>query len=285
MPSCLALLAPIAKPSAVVFDARTEEGRHLVGAGGILWESWGRPPGFPIWVTVLPEHRRRGIGRLLLRQLVEIASGETDSLWAAAPLLQSCGSTAFAMQTGFETAYRHIFFKADLAPFGAKMRAIVRQLEKRGSIPAGLTITPLAQNNCEDVVVLVMKELENAPIDLPSAIRSATAGHLDARVNPNLSLVANLNGQIIGVLLVRNLQNAHSVQIVANVVKTGFKRTWLQPMLLEATTLNCLTAGFQHFEFDCGEDVRDTIGLAKRGNADLVRITCLVRQAIAAPVV
>ena len=99
LPACLALLEPIAHPEAVPWDARGADGA-LAGAAGVLWRSKGRPPGFPLWVHVLPDRRRRGVGRALLAAAAEAARGEAPALLAAAMLDLAGEGAAFAAACG-----------------------------------------------------------------------------------------------------------------------------------------------------------------------------------------
>ncbi len=52
-------------------------------------------------------------------------------------------------------------------------------------------------------------------------------------------------------------------------------------MLLESTTRAGVEDGCPQFQFDCADTHRDTIGLAQRSDAELVRSESLFRYALA----
>ncbi len=165
LPASLALIAPINHPETVVVTARDPDGL-LAGAGGILWQSWGRPPGFPAWVHVLPDFRRRGVGRAIVHDLIKRAVGEADGLWTAKSLVEDEPAYHFASSTGFRQRGKQLVFKADSLRFLTETSGIVERLRNRGRIPAAASTQPLTAELIPLVARLLLTELETIAPDI-----------------------------------------------------------------------------------------------------------------------
>lgn len=280
LPACLALLPPVNHPEVVVFAARDPDGT-LAGAGGILWQSWGEPPGFPVWIQVLPDRRRRGVGRALARALVNRARGEAQQLWAARPLEEAAPSAVFARACGFEPAGRQLIYDADGATFLAHVAAIVERLRARGRIPAGVEMVDLAPELVGPVAELVHRELNSAPAGLAAMLAQALEQDpATAPVDRLRSKVLLVDGRVGGALLSRRRSDGRDTRIVCNVVAPEWRRGWANVMLLESTTRAGVETGGVRFGFDCADTMRDTIGLAERGGADLIGTEVTFRYAV-----
>src|SRR5687768_9215723 len=75
--------AAIAPDRVIVCASAADE--RLIGAAAIAWNLWGTPPGFPLWVHVLEEFRRRGCGRELVAAAARAARSDTAQFhaWSA----------------------------------------------------------------------------------------------------------------------------------------------------------------------------------------------------------
>src|SRR5688572_7624634 len=116
MPACFAMLPMLAVPDVELFVARDPEGK-LLGAAGVSWRGWRNPAGFPTMVHVLPDSRRRGIGRALMETVRARVADEADRLWVAQSLEEGSEGADFALACGFEAGARQLHFEADAPKF------------------------------------------------------------------------------------------------------------------------------------------------------------------------
>src|SRR5271165_3946478 len=77
--ACLALVPQVWNTPTELLIARRDGA--FAGAAAVFWQSWAKPAGFPVQVHVLPDQRRKGVGRRLLETAVDMAAEETDGLW------------------------------------------------------------------------------------------------------------------------------------------------------------------------------------------------------------
>lgn len=280
LPACLALLPPITHPDCIVFAARLPDGT-LAGAAGLLWQSWGRPPGFPAWVHVLPDCRRRGIGAALARALVRRAEGESDALWAARPLAQGETRALFAAALGFTTAGRQFYFEADARRCLEEAQRLVRLLDARRRVPEGVRLAPLDQQRIPEVTAMLRSELPSTPPDIGRRMaESLDVAPADAPVDIASSRVLLVDGEIAGALVSRRLPEG-AASILCNVVAPRFRGGWANVVLLESVNRAIVEGGCGRVYFDCEENNRDTLGIAKRAGARLLRTDALYRYALA----
>jgi GNAT superfamily N-acetyltransferase len=281
LPACLALLGPVVHPDTLILAARTSDGA-LAGAAGLLWQSWGRPPGFPAWIHVLPDCRRQGIGRGLAQAVIRVAVGETDGLWAARPLVEGEPQMAFAASVGFEPAGRQLHFEADAHCFLDQVDRIVDLLAARSRIPAGAKLAPLDRDLADSVALLVRSELASSPPEIARMIAaSLDSDPATSPVDVARSLVLLVDGRLGGALLSRRQADGVNSRIVCNVVAPELRRGWANAFMLAGTTRNGIADGAQRFQFDCEETNLDTIGLARRCDARRLRTDVLFRYAVA----
>lgn len=282
LPACFALLPMLAAPEANVFAARGADGT-LLGAGGLLWRNWGTPPGMPTWIHVLPDSRRRGLGRRLLAILASHARAEADFLWAALPIDEESEPAAFARACGASCRKRQLYFQSDADAFVGQLDTYVARLAATDRIPDGVIVRPLAEADVEQVKWLIAEVMESPP---PQIGLMLARGMVDlpesAPVDRERSCVMTIGGELVGALLSRRIPGENASHVVCNVIDPRWRRGWANPVLLHRFTRTSIDQGCTRIGFDCAEDVRDTIGLARRSGADHVRSSGMFAYATAA---
>lgn len=283
LPACFALLPALAGVEAVMLTARDAEGT-LLGAAGVLWRGWNVPAGMPAWVEVLPDSRRRGVGRALLAGLARLAAAESDWLWAILPVDEASDAAAFARACGAQARKRHFFFEARGSAFTDDMGSVVARLRRAGRIPADLTMTVLSEANIEQVKWLIAERMEAPPPRMDQLLARGLAEPPEtAPVDRERSCVlVTGDGSVAGALLVRRVPGEDASEVVCNVVDPRWRNGWANPMLLHAFTARSLAHGIDRMRFSCDEDVRDTIRLARRSGADQLRTESRFAYATAA---
>lgn len=255
-----------------MLTARDGDGT-LLGAGGMLWRGWNEPVGMPAWIEILPDSRRRGAGRALLAAMARLAHTESDLLWALSPVDETGDAAAFARACGAEAAKRHLYFEASGADFTRDMGEVVARLRRAGRIPADLTIAALSEDNVEQVKWLVAEQMAAPPPRMAQMLARALVEPPEtAPVDRERSRVLMTgDGAVAGALLVRRVPGENVSEVVCNVVDPRWRNGWANPMLLHGFTAISLAQGCDRMRFDCDEDVRDTIRLARRSGADRLR--------------
>ncbi|MCP9221519.1 hypothetical protein MKP08_01990 [Erythrobacter sp. LQ02-29] len=268
MPEILPLLAPLAGTQIVAFVARDGNGAVL-GAGGIGWQSWGDPPGFPAWIHVMPDHRRAGVGRALARALIERTQGEAPALWAIRPLVEGEPAPAFAKAMGMEPRYRQLRFRGDAQRLYAHLVSILDRLRRHDRIPDGATCVRLDGNNAAAVAALVRREVRGASPAIGGWIAQALKDPTRrSAIDLDRSRVLEINGVVAGAVLTRRLADGDNSEIICTVVSPEVRGGWANVLVLTETTRTGAESTCDWYLFDCAHDNRDTLGLARRTGAE-----------------
>lgn len=278
--ACFALLPSLASPDTLVFTARDSAG-VLLGAAGLMWRSWGRNPGLPCAITVLPDRRRGGVGTQLFQAIASVARHNQFDLIGAEPTDEDGAAAAFARKCGAVPDSRQLFYEGDARNFLGGIQSLVSQLDARGRIPPEARVIPLHAAQMDEVKWLVAQEMAAAPPMVEDMLmRSANGPPETAPIDLARSCVLMAGGQVAGALLARR-QAGGGAMIVCNVVAPQWRRRWANAILLQRFTRGAIDAGCFQIAFDCGDDVRDTIGLARRSNAKQIAVRTRFRYAAA----
>lgn len=115
--------------------------RYVVVAGGEVLgiarlRDDGQGGGFRLMLQVRPDHRDRGVGRLLMDRMLAVADGGP----VVAVVNGDDHSTAVAKHWGFDLEREHAIFSVSPG-----------RVEEAGTAPAGLDVVPLSEVSCEAV--------------------------------------------------------------------------------------------------------------------------------------
>lgn len=280
LPACFALLPGLAFPDAVVFTARDDKGQ-LLGAGGVLWRGWGQPAGMPCWITVLPDSRRMGVGRRLLSAIAREAATEGADLIAVDMVEQGSDGALFASACGAVTEGRQFYFAGDPRALHVIVSPLVEMLRRRGRVPASARVVPLADAPLDEVKWLISTEFRTAPVRVQAMLGEAHAsGRSPTLFDRETSFVLMVGDQVAGALLSVWQAGRNAATVLCNLVGPTWRGGgWANAMLLDAYTHGIAEAGCYRVAFDCADDVRDTIGLARRGKADQLGVKLRLRYA------
>lgn len=282
LPACFALLPQLASPDAIVFAARAMDG-SLLGAAGALWRPWQTPAGLPTWIEVLPEHRRGGVGRALLDALVTVAAQESDRLWSVRPIDEASDAARFAIACGATADKRQLYFETTNVDFLTQMTRIVDRLTARGKVSDDFVVEALAERHLEQVKWLIFDGLTTPPPQLEAMLaRAMTEPPETAPIDRERSFVLIADGVVAGALLSQRVTQRTAANIVCNVVDPRWRRGAANALLLRRFSEETVAHGHTRIRFDCDEHVRDTIGLARRSEADHLRTESYFAYAIAA---
>jgi GNAT superfamily N-acetyltransferase len=265
--ACLALLPEARDRSTDLLIARL--GGAFAGAAALSWGNWTLPAGFPLTLHVVPDVRRRGVGRALLAAAADLAVPETDGLWTFQPLPESGEAAAFLRACGFSPRRRQHVFEGHVEALLANITPLLTRLMRRAGPAAEARIAPLAEASVDDVGWLVSGALEGAaPFAISAWMRHQIAlgeGSLDR------SQVALIEGKAAGVILWRLDKGVAAVD--ARVVAAPWRGGPINLRLLEAGLLRCRAEGIETLRFQCDDTIKDTISLARRAQAKEISTT------------
>lgn len=248
----------------------------LLGVGGLAWQLQGTPRGFPVHIEVVPSARRQKIGRALLTAAASACRDETDRLHGWEAMEQESDAWRFALASGFEARRRFLHFEADASAFHATVAALHDWMAAHWQIPASVTTCALEDVPAEPVARLVSDTFGSPYQGCLANVNGSGAGAYDRRH----SIVLLQEGVVRGALLGR--QGSDVPEVDVHVVAPELRGGWANIVMLEHVSRIARTLGAEQFRFRCDERVRDSVNLAKRLRAKLLRVTVEVTAAISA---
>jgi GNAT superfamily N-acetyltransferase len=259
--ACLALLPEARQLPAELLIARRDGA--LAGAAAVVWRSWAKPGGFPTLVHVLPQVRRRGVGRALMTAAQALTRSEAEGLWSLESVELDGPAAGFLTACGFEPARRQAFFQARTAAMRERLGPLLERLRSRGRIPADARVVPLREAPLEEVGWLVSKEFGGGPF---SALNRLAARNRNTGISTeDKSQVLLHDGRVGAVVLARM---DYGVGVVdARVVAPGLRGDWASALVLEQVLTRAEAESVAEFRFHCDETVLDTLHVARRAGA------------------
>ena len=256
--ACLALLPEARDLPVEMLVAR--RGAEMVGAAALYWRNWAAPVGFPTLIRVVEGERRRGVGTRLLRAAADLAAEETDGLWTFSSLAEVGEAAGFLRASGYRIVRRHHRFEAAVDDLLADIGPKADRLRRRGRVPDGLVVAPLAEAPLTEIAWMVSNDLggdvECARQDLARRVAATSPADGDQ------SLAVLRNGQVLAVVLWR-IDNGVGL-VDARVVHPKYRGGWSNPVLMEAGLTAARDLGVSNFRFECDDTARDTLNLARR---------------------
>ncbi len=222
--------------------------------------------GFPAWVHVVPEFRRQGIGRALLAALADHCRGRTPMLRAMLPVAEAGQASDFLLACGVTDFDEIRRFETDTRAFHADMLRVRERLARRGGIPAGARMLRLREAPAERVAALIMAHFPNPRSRLLERLTPGAAEAFDL----DNSVALMVDDRLAGVLIF--VWQGRVPVIELRIVAPGFRGGWVNAWLLEAATRNGMAAGSEVFQFFAETRIADTMRLAARAGATLIRI-------------
>jgi len=249
---------------AVLHDAEAPDKSRLVGAAGIA-PSYGPRRG-SAFVHVTPSFRRRGVGRALIEAAVATCRGRSIVLHALRPVPEESQAAQFLAACGFEPVDRIVHFEVDGLPFYADMLAVRQRLESHRRIPPNARILRLSDADPDAVADLVCRSIETSRAYVRSRFRPDCANPYDMRN----SVVLTVDGEVRGALIYNWSGGAPVIEVRA--VDPSLRGSWANALMLEEATRNAKEGGALRFRFFASDKLKETLSLARRANAEQIRI-------------
>lgn len=258
--ACLALLREIWGYPAEILAARLDG--VLVGAAGVVWEGRHDPVGALVHVRVLPDWRRRGIGRALLAACAALVEDDADGLWTLDGIDEASPPADFLRASGFAASHRTHYFRVDVRAILALTDPIVERLRRHNRVPASVRVIPLRDAPLADVARLAGQEFGQNPLRVYHGLRAGLADDAGRTIDFDTSVIVMEGGEVAGGFLFRHGKD----NPIANqeIVAPAWRGTYVHPLQLQAVAARVLASGATMVTFQCDEDVRDTMNVARR---------------------
>ena len=261
--ACLSLMPEAAGLSVELLIAK--QGGVMAGAAAIFWQSWAKPAGFPILVHVLPDNRRRGVGRALADFAANLAAEDTDGLWSFTPIASDDPAVGFLGALSFGAHTLQFHYEATVDALYAHVEPLARRLDARAAGAAQCEIGPVTDDVLEEVGWLISSSLGGGPISAMRRLRGRLAGAHAGQDKLDRSQVATAGNQVAGALLWRT--EGDTAVVDARVVAPPWRGGLLNLRILQSGLVRMRDEGVTKVRFQCDETVKDTIRLAQRCNA------------------
>jgi GNAT superfamily N-acetyltransferase len=223
-------------------------------------------PGFPVQIHVVPAYRRRGVGRVLADTVLRACHGRTPVLRALLAVPAASQAAEFAAACGF-TQYDEIHtFETDTRAFHSAMLRTRDRLRARGRIPEAASIVTLRDASPDAVATMVAAHFPGPRATTLSRLMPGAPEAYDLD-----NSVALLVGETLAGVLIYSWRNGLPI-IDVRIVDPAFRGGWANILLLEAATRNGMHAGSARFQFFADTGIADTMRLAARAGAELVRV-------------
>lgn len=200
-----------------------------------------------------------------MREAAALCRGDIDRFHGWTAIEPDAPAARFAAAMGMQVHRRTLHYEADGRAFFAMIDAIHARMGQHGRIPSQAATVPLGAVPHAAVARLVSSTF-GSRYDRALA---ATAGAGPGGYDREKSVVLLVNGQVAGALLYHWADGTPRIDV--NVVAPNLRRTWGNVLLLHHATRNGLEAGARTFRFHCEDGVTDTVNLARRAHALLLR--------------
>ena len=259
-----AFQAPDVLVATVADPARNGTSRIVGGAG--VGTTLGPKRSLPTLVHVVPSWRRRGVGRNLIEAVAARSCGRADTICPPRPVPAASQAALFLMACGFDQWDRIIHFEVDGLPFYADVLRVRRRLEQHGRIPPEMRILRLRDADPDAVTDLVCRCIETSH----QHVRARFNSRADDVYDLENSVVLMMRDVVAGVLIYT--WNGGIPMIEVRAVDPALRGGWANAVMLEEATRNAKEAGALRFRFFASDKLNDTMSLARRANAEQIKV-------------
>jgi GNAT superfamily N-acetyltransferase len=230
-------------------------------------------------LRVIVPCRRRGIGRALMRRVVEQATAHGIPALYAWEYVEPDGDAARAWAAlGFSPCQRRLEFEADIAQARATIMPFYDRALEDGWIPPTARIVPLADADAGAVADLHVRYLGGTRRLLMPLLRGAAPEAFD----PTCSRVLTLDGQVVGFTLGR--VHADGVcDIDSNVIHPAVRLGWANLWLKYEAASVLLAKGVHTIRYFSLQQHTDTRRVSRQVGARLLRTLVQMRLDLTAP--
>ena len=263
--ACRMLLPEMFTPSQApdLLVAVAETAPRLAGALALGWHPDPKDGALQVLLHVVPSWRRRGVGRALIEAAV--ARCRAPRLRALQPVPAESDAAAFLSASGFGEFDLILYFETDGAAFLADMQSIKQRLQRTGRVPGGASVVRLRDAPPQPVADLVSRHFPRSPAQIMARLDPSSPAAYDL----HNSVALLLDGAVRGALIYN--WNGGLPIIEIRVVDQALRGGWANVLLLEQATRHGIECGATRFQFFADTHVTDTMALARRAGAVLIK--------------
>jgi predicted N-acetyltransferase YhbS len=229
-------------------------------------------------LRVIVPTRRQGIGRALMRRVVEQASGHGIGALHTWDWVDSESDAASAWaRFGFTPCQRRMDFEADLAQAHATLLPLYERAREENWIPPTARIVPLADADLDAVARLHTQCLGGTRRLLMPLLRGSAAGAYD----PQCSRVLLFDEKVVGFTLGRVHADESCSDVDANVIHPAVRLGWANLWLKFEAASVLLARGIRTIRYSTFQQHTDTHRVSRQVGARLLRTSIQLRHDLA----
>lgn len=259
------VLYPQTESSTVDIIVAAVEGGSPVGAAA-TWYTPSRqfPEHANLRMLVLEPHRRQGVGRTLLKSVIDAARKVGARDLCGPTLDQQSAAFLFAMACGLDAKPATVTYEAPMSDHTKAFAPVYERLVKKGRVPSGAKVIPLKEANPEEVCRLIMDNLGFPSQNVAEGLRGTEQGY-----SQTISRVALLDGKMVGATLM-TYQKA-TATVVGTAVLPEHRNTWVNAALKYHVLQELIVRKVERVRFSASETQhRDTANFARRIKAKVL---------------
>lgn len=259
------VLFPQPQASSVEIIVAAAEGQSPLGAAA-TWYTPSRqfPEHANLRMLVLEPHRRQGVGRALLKTVIDASRKVGARDLCGPPLNQQSAGFLFAISAGFHPQPATINYEAPMSDYIKAFAPLYDRLVKKGRLPSGARVIPLKEADREEVCRLIMDNLGFPSQNVAEGLRGTEQGY-----SQTISRVALLDGKMVGAILMTYQKAMASVAGTA--VVQEHRNSWVNAALKYHAMQELITRDVKWVRFSASEKQhRDTSNFARRIKAKVL---------------
>lgn len=253
------LLFPSSAGSNADIRVASAEAGPPLGAAAVWYTPSREFPEYAnLGLHVLEPHRRQGVGRALLENVVDTARKTGAGELRVQPLQHESAGFLFAMACGFDAKPATITYEAPMESYKEAYTPVYERIVQRGRMPAGAKMIPLKDANREEVCRLLIDYLGFPAHTAAERLRGTEQGF-----SQTISRVALLDGKMVGVILA----TYHGIMgaIAGTVVLPEHRNSWVAPALKYHIMHALIAQNVKWVQFSASETQhRDTANFGRR---------------------
>jgi GNAT superfamily N-acetyltransferase len=250
----------------LAFDEDQPANPQITGA--VAYQRRGSQIGI-LDLRVLRTHRRKGVGTRLLNNLFSTAmAGGHSVISVFTDILANPDAGPFLISNGFQSRNRMFVVEADLERMLAGMSRLRDRLVSSGRVPSSARLVTPAEAPMDEVIRLFDKYIMDERCLRPEFFRASFSS---ARFDES-SVILMVDGRVGGLLMVEWLRDIHRAEVPARVVVPEYRGGWANVLMMATALERGRAAGITRVRFESLEDNADTLSLARRFQADTIRV-------------
>ena len=275
------MLLPEVVARAAGWVAISTKDRRIVGAAALLVAQRGKSPTGPgAALHVIEPCRRQGIGRLLLREILQAAKDQgAEAVFAVRRVDVDSPEAAAWQALGFEPLETVLDHELALADVEARLTPLMEQIREQGWIPDNARIVPLCDADRAAVARLHLDQLGGDQQDLLRRLQGQGVGAYQQIYSRVLIMKQAGRDTTVGCLLAHR-QSQKTAVVDANVIDPSVQGGWANIWLKLEATLGARSLGIERFIYRTFDHYAETRAFTEQLGGQVVRTQVLMHRPV-----